>query len=127
MDEKQQNSSLRRYNLINEQNSTNSNHSHEQQQQQQQQLIPITIERHKRRRSSITNEYTQLSSNNPDLISMTTNRKRSAQDDLVTYSAHQFFQEHEQYVRILFRRNKISLLFSRIINELDMNIRIVLN
>jgi len=126
MDEKQQNSSLRRYHLINEQNSTNSNHSHEQQQQQQQ-LIPITIERHKRRRSSITNEYTQLSSNNPDLISMTTNRKRSAQDDLVTYSAHQFFQEHEQYVRILFRRNKIRLLSSRIINELDMNIRIVLN
>ena len=90
MDEKQDNSSLRRYHLINEQNSTNSNQSNEQQQQR--------FERHKRRRS---NEYTQLSSNNPDLFSMTTNRKRPAQDDLVTYNTHQFFQEHEQYVRLI--------------------------
>jgi hypothetical protein len=97
MDEKQDNSSLRRYHLINELNSTNSNHSNE---QQQQRLISIPIEKHKRRRSSITNEYTQLSSNNPDLISMITNRKRPAQDDLVTYNTHHFFQEHEQYVRL---------------------------
>lgn len=111
MDEKQKNSSLRRYNLIhnihiNESNQTNSNH-----QQPQQLIIPISTSAtisHKRRRSSITNEQTQLSSNNQDFIynqnlTMTNsigNRKRSAQDDLVTYTTHHFLREHEQYVRI---------------------------
>jgi hypothetical protein len=116
MDEKQINSSSRRYNLINnnhidQQKKTNSNH---------QQLIPISIDHlstpgiisHKRRRCSITNQpclSTQLSSNNEDLIfdrniTMTTTtrgtRKRSAQDDMVTYTTHHFLREHEQYVRI---------------------------
>jgi hypothetical protein len=27
-------------------------------------------------------------------------RKRSAQDDMVTYTTHHFLREHEQYVRI---------------------------
>jgi hypothetical protein len=119
MDEKQNHSSLRRYNLINidEQNSTNSNNHHQQQQQQQQHLIPISIDylstpgtiSHKRRRCSITNEQTQLSSNNQDFIydrnmTMTDtrgNRKRSAEDDLVTYTTHHFLREHEQYVKKL--------------------------
>jgi len=114
MDEKQKNSSLRRYNLINnihinESNQTNSNH-------QQQLIIPISTSAtisHKRRRSSITNEQTQLSSNNQDFIydqnlTMTNskgNRKRSAQDDLVTYTTHHFLREHEQYVKT--KKNKI--------------------
>jgi hypothetical protein len=133
MDEKQKNSSLRRYNFhINESNQTNSNH-----QQQQQQLIPISTSAtisHKRRRSSITNEQTQLPSNNQDFIydrnlTMTNaigNRKRSAQDDLVTYTTHHFLREHEQYVRIKYSNINLFYLF-RLLNELDMNNRIVLN
>jgi len=78
--EKQNNSSLRRYNLI------NNNH-----------LIPISIDPHKRHRS----EQIQLPSNNQDLIfnrniSMTDKRKRSAQDDLITYSTHHFIRNDEQ-------------------------------
>ncbi|CAF1191654.1 unnamed protein product [Rotaria sordida] len=109
MAENQNNSSSKRYNSINnEQNRTNSNHE---------QLIPISIEylstpitiSNKRcRRSSITNEQslsTQLCSNNQDFIydrnlTMTPiigTRKRSAQDDLVAFTTHQFLQEHEQY------------------------------
>ncbi|CAF0820508.1 unnamed protein product [Adineta steineri] len=108
MDEKQTNSTLRRYNLINndhidEQQRNNSNH---------QQIIPISIDHlttsaaisHKQRRCSITNEpslSTQLSSNNQDFIydrnTTIGTRKRSAQDDIVTYTAHHFLREHEQY------------------------------
>ena len=88
----------------------------------------------KRRRSSITNDYTQFSSNNQDLISnqnlsMTTNRKRSAEDDLITYSTQHLFRDHEQSVRrkkVLTIELNIYILF-RYINELVMNIRIVLN
>jgi len=87
MDEKQNNSSLRRYNLI------NNNH-------QQELIIPISIDHsstHKRHRS----EQIELPSNNQDLIfnrniSTTDKRKRPAQDDLVTYSTHHFLREDEQ-------------------------------
>ena len=105
MDEKEKNSSLRRYNLINNipiSSQTSINLTH-------QQLIPIStsaVTSHKRRRSSITNEYTQLSSNNQDFIynqnlTMTNsieNRKRPAQDDLITYTTQHFLREHDQYV-----------------------------
>ncbi|CAF1137925.1 unnamed protein product [Rotaria sp. Silwood1] len=116
MAENENNSSLRRYNnnnLINndhideENNRTNSNHE---------QLIPISIEylstpvtiSNKRRRCSMTNEQslsTQLYSNNQDFIydrnlnltSTIGTRKRSAQDDLVTFTTHQFLHEHEPF------------------------------
>jgi hypothetical protein len=91
MAERQDKSSLRRYRLSNEHLPTDFNSTHDQ-------LIPITMDRHKRHRS---NEYTQLFSHQPDPItnsnvSMTTNRKRSAQDDSITHSTHSFFQDHEQ-------------------------------
>lgn len=62
------------------------------------QLIPMTMERHKRHRS---NDYTQFFPHqiNPidhSNVSMTNNRKRSAQDDSITYSTHSFFRDHEQ-------------------------------
>ncbi|CAF1497888.1 unnamed protein product [Rotaria sp. Silwood1] len=116
MAENENNSSLRRYNnnnLINndhideENNRTNSNHE---------QLIPISIEylstpvtiSNKRRRCSMTNEQslsTQLYSNNQDFIydrnfnltSTIGTRKRSAQDDLVTFTTHQFLHEQEPF------------------------------
>ena len=97
MDEKANNSSLRRYiNHIDEEN-------------HHQQILPISIDIHKRRRSSITNE-SSVSSNNQDFIynrniPMTTTiatRKRSAQDDMFTYTTHHFLREHEQYVRRFF-------------------------
>lgn len=100
MDERQKNSSLRRYNLFPNNDEEN----------QQQRLIPISTS-HKRRRSSITTESSQLSSNNQDFIydqnltitNSIGSRKRSAQDDLITYTTHHFLREHEQHVN---RREK---------------------
>jgi hypothetical protein len=97
MDDKQNNSSLRRYN----------NHIDEENNHQQ-------IESNKRRRSSITNEQS-LSSNNQDFgfnrnIPIE-NRKRSAQDDMITYTTHHFLREHEQYVSIGFDLYLDSFLF----------------
>ncbi|CAF1220779.1 unnamed protein product [Rotaria magnacalcarata] len=110
-EKKKNNSSLRRYSLINndqvgEENRANSN---------REQPIPISIEylstpatiSNKRRRSSITNGQslsTQVSSNSRDFIydrnfSMTPTvgtRKRSAQDDLATFTTHQFIHERQQ-------------------------------
>lgn len=91
MAEQQDKSSLRRYQLSNDQLPTDFNSTPEQ-------LIPITMERHKRHRS---NDYTQLYPHQPDQlvhsnVSMTNNRKRSAQDDSITHSTHSFFRDHEQ-------------------------------
>jgi len=111
MDDKQNNSSSRRYN----------NHIDEELNHQQ-----------IRRRSSITTEQT-LSSNNQDFIynrniPMLTNiptRKRSAQDDMITYTTHHFLREHEQCVRnsfiSFFSIEYTFFWFIRLINELDMN------
>jgi len=103
MDEKQKNSSLKRYNIINN-NIDEENHR-------------ISIS-HKRRRCSITNEQTQLSSNNQDFIyernlTMTNtigSRKRSAQDDLITYTTHHFLRENESNKRARYEQsNSIEL------------------
>ena len=116
MDEKQTNSTLRRYHLL-------STEHHEDEQQQRmisnhQQIIPISIDHHlatpttlsnKRRRCSITTEPTlssYLPSNTPDFIydqnlpmtAARATRKRSAQDDLGTHATHNFLRDHEHYV-----------------------------
>lgn len=115
MADKSNNSLLGRFSLISndhndEENRTNSNN-------EQQQAIPISIEylstpatiSNKRRRSSITNEQllsSELSANNQDFIydrnltltSAIRTCKRSAQDDLDTFTTHSFVQEHPSYV-----------------------------
>jgi hypothetical protein len=102
MDEKSNKSSLRRYHFyIDEQDRNNNNNS------SIDHLSSAATISHKRRRCSITNEQflsTQVSSNNQDFIfdrniTMTTTRKRSAQDDIAAHTTHDFFREYDQHVR----------------------------
>lgn len=85
--------------------------------------------RPKRRRSSITNDSIDSELIAHSNVSSTRNRKRSAEDDLITYSTSSLFREFEPSVSPFVKSyQKISfLLFLRQQNEFDMTIQIIPN